>query len=73
MRSFEEDFKTFLLGILSFFSNGSEDFGHTDLVAMDIETEDSLPISQKPYNISLKHTAWVQKELETLGKAGIIF
>ena len=38
---------------------------------MDIETEDSLPISQKLYNLSLKHTAWVQKELETLEKAGI--
>ena len=39
---------------------------------MDIETEHSLPISQKPYNLSLKHTAWVEKELETIEKAGII-
>ena len=39
---------------------------------MDIETGDSLPITQKPYNLSLKHTACVQKELETLEKAGII-
>ena len=39
---------------------------------MDIDTGDSLPISQKPYNLSLKHTTWVQKELETLEKAGII-
>ena len=39
---------------------------------MDIETGDSPPISKKPYNLSLKHTAWVQKELEILEKAGII-
>ena len=39
---------------------------------MDIDTRDSLPISQKPYNISLKHTAWIQKELETLEKVGVI-
>ena len=55
-----------------FFSNDTEDFGHTDLVTMDIETGEILPISQKPYNISLKHTTWVQNELETLKKAGII-
>ena len=39
---------------------------------MDIETEDSPPISQKPYNLSFKHPTWVQKELETLEKAGNI-
>ena len=39
---------------------------------MDIETGNSPPISQNPYNICLKHIAWVQKELETLEKAGII-
>ena len=61
-----------LLDILIFFSNDLEVFGHTELVTMDIEAGDSLPISQKPYNISLKHTTWVQKELETLEKAGII-
>ena len=73
MRTFEADFETFILGIPKFFfPNDSEDFGHTGLVSMDIETGDSLPISQKPYNLSLKHTAWVQKELQTLEKAGII-
>ena len=39
---------------------------------MDIDTGDSLPILQKLSNLSLKHTAWVQKELETLKKAGIM-
>ena len=50
-----------------------EDFGHTDLVTMDIETADSLTISQKPYNLSLKHMTWVQKELETLEKLELLF
>ena len=31
-----------------------------------------MPISQKPYNLSLKHATWVQKEFETLEKARII-
>ena len=39
---------------------------------MDIETEDNLLFSQKTYYLSLKHTTWVQKELKTLQKAGII-
>ena len=39
---------------------------------MDIEIGDSPPILQKPYNISLKHNTWVQRELKTLEKAGII-
>ena len=56
-----------------FFSKDSQDFRHTDLVTVDTETGDSLPISQKPYNLSLKHTAWIQKEFKTLEKAGIIF
>ena len=30
------------------------------------------PISQRPYNLPLKHADWVQKELDTLGKAGVI-
>ena len=52
------------------FSSHSEDFGHTDLVTMDTEMGNSLAISQKPYNLSRKHTVWVQKELETLKKQG---
>ena len=73
MRTFEAGFETFVLGIPRFFSNDSEDFAHTDLVTMDMEIEGSLPIQQKPYNLSLKHTTWVQKELETLEKAGLLF
>ena len=39
---------------------------------MDIDTGDSPPICQKPYNLPLKHREWVQKELETLEKARVI-
>ena len=35
-------------------------------------TGDSLPITQKPYTLPLKHTTWVQRELEILEKAGVI-
>ena len=54
------------------FSSGSDDLGRTPLVIMDIDTGDSPPISQKPYNLPLKHADWVQKELATLEKAGVI-
>ena len=69
MRIFEADFETRYYQVLL---NDLEDFGHTDLVTMGIETGDNPPIFQKTYNLSLKHTAWVQKELETLEEAVII-
>ena len=39
---------------------------------VEIDTGASLPITQKPYTLPLKHTAWVQRELEILEKAGVI-
>ena len=39
---------------------------------MDIETGDSPPIASKPYTLSLKYYDWVQKEISTLDRAGII-
>ena len=33
---------------------------------------DSPPITQRPYNLPLKHSDWVQRELDTLEKAGVI-
>ena len=41
-------------------------------VSVEIDTSDSLPITQKPYTLPLKHTTWVQRELELLEKAGVI-
>ena len=39
---------------------------------MDIDTGDSPPVSSRPYTLTLKHHKWVQEEIETLKRAGII-
>ena len=54
------------------FSKGNEDIGRTQLVTMDIDTGDSQPVSSRPYTLALKHHKWVQEEIETLERAGII-
>ena len=54
------------------FSTDSGDIGETPLLEVEIDTGDSLPITQKPYTLPLKHTEWVQRELEILEKAGVI-
>ena len=54
------------------FSTDSGDIGKTPLLEVEIDTGDSLPITQKPYTLPLKHTAWVQRELEILEKGGVI-
>ena len=54
------------------FSLNNEDIGHTQLVTMDIDTGDSPPVCQKPYTLPLKHYNWVQQEIETLERAGVI-
>ena len=54
------------------FSKSSENIGRTPLVTMEIETGDSPPVCQKPYNLALKHVESVQKELQILEKAGVI-
>ena len=53
-------------------SKGSDGIRKTLLVEMDINTGDSPPIASKPYTLSLKHYDWVQKEITTLERAGII-
>ena len=54
------------------FSKDSTDLGKTPLLQMEIPTGSSPPVSQKPYTLALKHIQWVQDEIETLEKAGII-
>ena len=54
------------------FSTDSSDIGKTPLLEADTDTGDSLPITQKPYTLPLKHTTWIQRELEILEKAGVI-
>ena len=54
------------------FSTDSSDIGKTPLLEVEFDTGDNLPITQKPYALPLKHTTWVQRELEILEKAGVI-
>ena len=57
---------------LEVFSTNNEDIGHTSLITMDIDTGDSPPSVKKPYTLLLKHYDWVQQEIESLERAGII-
>ena len=52
------------------FSKDSSDIGKTPLITMEIETGDNPPVCQRPYNLPLKHADSVQKELDTMEKAG---
>ena len=53
-------------------SKNSGDIGKTMLVEMEIDTGNHPPIASKPYTLPLKHYDWVQREIETLEKAGIM-
>ena len=53
-------------------SKNSGDIGKTMLVEMEIDTGNHPPIASKPYTLPLKYYDWVQKEIETLERAGII-
>ena len=65
-------FKDLCTEFSDIFSTDSGDIGKTPLLEVEIDTGDSLPITQKPYTLPLKHTEWVQRELEILEKAGVI-
>ena len=62
-------FKDLCTEFSDIFSTNSGDIGKTSLLEVEIDTGDSLPITQKPYTLPLKHTEWVQRELEILEKA----
>ena len=53
-------------------SKNSGDIEKTMLVEMEIDTRNHPPIASKPYTLPLKHYDWVQREIETLERAGII-
>ena len=65
-------FKDLCIEFNDIFSADSSDMRKTPLLEVEIDTGDNLPITQKPYTLPLKHTAWVQRELEILEKAGVI-
>ena len=50
------------------FSKNNKDIRHTQLIEMEIDTGDSLPVAQSPYTLPLKHYVWVCQEIETLEK-----
>ena len=54
------------------FSKNNKDIGRTNLVKMDIDTGDSPPVSSRPYTLPLKHYEWVQREIESLERTGVI-
>ena len=54
------------------FSKNNKDIGRTQLIEMEIDTGDSLPVAQSPYTLLLKHYDWVCQEIETLEKSGVI-
>ena len=67
-----QTFKDLCTEFKDIFSTDSGDIGKTPLLEVEIDTGDSLPITQKPYTLPLKHTEWIQRELEILEKAGVI-
>ena len=69
---YRKQFKLLCKEFEDIFSKDSTDIGKTQLITKDIDTGDSPPVCQKPYHLPLKHREWVQKELETLEKAGVI-
>ena len=54
------------------FSKNNEDISRTKLVKMYIDTGDSPLVSSRPYTLPLKHYKWVQREIESLERAGVI-
>ena len=67
-----QEFKKLKEDFPEVFSLNNQDIGRTQLVTMHVDTGDSPPICQKPYTLPLKHYSWVQQEIETLERAGII-
>ena len=68
----QEDFDKLCKKYDDIISKNSGDIGKTMLVEMEIDTGNHPPIASKPYTLPLKHYDWVQKEIETLERAGII-
>ena len=54
------------------FSKNNKDKGITQLIEMEIDTGNSVPLAQCPYTLPVKHYDWVRNEIETLEKAGVI-
>ena len=60
-KKYKEQFNQLCKEFEDVFSKDSTDIGKTPLITMDIDTGDSQPICQKPYNLLFKHREWGQK------------
>ena len=69
---YKQEFEELCQEFNDVFSKDSADLGKTPLLKMDIPTGDNPPVSQRPYTLALKHIQWVQEEIETLERAGVI-
>ncbi len=67
-----KEFEAICEGFDDIFSKGHTDIGHTRLIEMDIDTSNSPPIAQPPYQTALKHVDWLREELDKLEKVGVI-
>ena len=65
-------FKIYVQNLMIYFPQILVILGKLLLLEVEIDTGDSPPITQKSYTLPLKHTTWVQRELEILEKAGVI-
>ena len=72
LNKYKKEFEKLCAEYDDIFSKDSSDIGKNPLITMEIETGDSPPVCQRPYNLPLKYIDWVQKELDTLEKAGVI-
>ena len=57
---------------LSQFAEDETTIGTTPLTKMTIDTENSEPVSQKPYPIMMKHYKWVKDKMNKLLTAKVI-
>ena len=72
LEHYKKEFKELCKEYDDIFSKDSSNTGKTPLITVEIESGDSPLVCQRPYNLPLKHIDWVQKELDTLEKAGVI-
>ena len=54
------------------FAQDETSIGTTHLPKMQIDMDDSEPVSQKPYPIAMKHYDWVRSEINKLLDAQVI-
>ena len=71
-RNKAKNLTNYAIYLMTLFLREAMTIGKTLLVEMDIDTGGSPQLPSKPYTLSLKHYDWVQKEITTLEKAGII-